>query len=200
MPRGIGDEGGRRDSAKHVVAERSGADSPHRLGDDGEHRRLEAEEQCRHPADIARRRIDPGQDHDRGEARQDEQYARDQAAFGAVHQPADIGGELLRLRARQKHAVIERVEEPGLAQPPSFLDEDPVHKRDLASRPAKAEQCDLRPYPGRLGERDFALRRRHAPPPKAKERKPPCPQTRSYIAAAAATSCRAVPVESKTKT
>ena len=39
--------------------------------------------------------------------------ARDEAAARAVHQPADIDGELLRLGARQQqHAVVQRVQEP----------------------------------------------------------------------------------------
>ena len=43
----------------------------------------------------------------------DEQPAGHDAAERAVHQPADIGRELLRLRARQQHAVVERVQEPA---------------------------------------------------------------------------------------
>ena len=38
-------------------------------------------------------------------------------APGAVHQPADVGRELLRLRAGQHHAVVQRVQEAPLADP-----------------------------------------------------------------------------------
>ncbi len=47
---------------------------------DGEHRRLEAEEERRHEADIAEERVDPAQRHDGDDAGQNEQDARDQAA------------------------------------------------------------------------------------------------------------------------
>ena len=55
----------------------------------------------------------------------------------AVHQPADVDGELLRLGAGQQHAVVERVQEPLLADPAAPLDQLAVHDRDLACRPAE---------------------------------------------------------------
>jgi hypothetical protein len=48
-----------------------------------------------------------------------------------VQQPADIGRELLRLRPRQQHAVIERVKKTLLADPAFLVDQDAVHHRDL---------------------------------------------------------------------
>jgi hypothetical protein len=71
----------------------------HRLHDDGQHRRLEPEEQRLDEADIAVERVDPAERHDRDDARQHEQDAGDRAAARAVQQPADVGGELLRLGA-----------------------------------------------------------------------------------------------------
>jgi hypothetical protein len=44
-------------------------------------------------------------------------------APGAVHQPADVGGELLRLWSGQQHAVVERVQEAAFADPAPFLDQ-----------------------------------------------------------------------------
>jgi len=41
-----------------------------------------------------------------------------------MHQPADIGGKLLRLGSRQQHAVIERVQEPVFGDPALLVDQD----------------------------------------------------------------------------
>ena len=85
---------------------------------------------------------------------QHEQRAGDEPARGPVQQPADVDRELLRLGAGQQHAVVERVQEAALADPALLLDEDAVHHRDLAGRPAEAQRGDARPDPHRLGERD----------------------------------------------
>ena len=130
----------------------------HRLEHDGEHRRLEAEEQRLDDADIAESGIEPAQRHDRDDAGQHEQDAGDEAAPGAVQQPADVDGELLRLGAGQQHAVVERVQEPRLADPALLLDQDAVHDRDLAGRAAEAERGDPRPDPHGL-----ARTARHVP-------------------------------------
>ena len=84
--------------------------------------------------------------------RQHEQHARDHAAADAVHQPADIDRELLRLRPRQQHAVVERVQEPALVDPALLLDQGAVHQGDLSGRPAEAQQADPHPGPGGFAE------------------------------------------------
>ena len=61
--------------------------------------------------------------HDRDGAGQDEQAAGHDPAGRPVQQPADIGGELLRLRPRQQHAVVERVQEAALGDPAPPLDQ-----------------------------------------------------------------------------
>ena len=61
----------------------------------------------------------------------------DDAAPRAVHQPADVDGELLRLGAGQQHAVVERVQEALLAEPAPALDQLAVHDRDLPGRAAE---------------------------------------------------------------
>ena len=71
-----------------------------------------------------------------------------------MHQPADIGGELLRLRARQQHAVVQRVQETRLRYPALLLDDDAVHHRDLAGRSAERQQRDAQPDPERLAHAD----------------------------------------------
>ena len=70
-----------------------------------------------------------------------------------MHQPADIGRELLRLGAGQQHAVVQRVQEPALGDPALLVDEDAVHHRDLAGRPAEREHGDAQPHPERLAKR-----------------------------------------------
>jgi len=72
------------------------------------------------------------------------------AAPDAVHQPADVGGELLGLGAWQEHAIVERMQEPVLADPALLLDDDAVHHSDLTGRAAKAQKRDTQPDPERL--------------------------------------------------
>ena len=146
------DERGRRQRHHRRALQGAPADAQHRLGDDGQHRRLEPEEQAGDHADIARQRVDPAQRHDRDEAGQDEQAARDQPAAGAVHQPADIGGELLRLRPRQQRAEVQGVQEAVFGDPAPLLDEDAVHHRDLPGRPAEGQGGDAAPDGDRLGQ------------------------------------------------
>ena len=130
-------EGGGGDADHDAVLQRLPADAHDRVEDDGEHGRLEPEEQGGDDADLPVKGIDPAQDHDGDDAGQDEQPAGHDAAEGAVHQPADVGGELLRLGPRQQHAVVERVQEAALRHPALLLDEDAVHDRDLAGRAAE---------------------------------------------------------------
>ena len=140
-------EGRRRDADHDAVLQRLGADPDHRLKDDRQHRRLEAEEQRRHQRDIAQPRIDPAQHHDRHDAGQHEQDAGDQPAERPVHQPADIDGKLLGFGSRQQHAVVQRVQKPGLADPAQLLHQHPVHHGDLTGGAAEAQQTDAQPDP-----------------------------------------------------
>ena len=146
-----GDEGQRRERHHGPVLERPLADPQDRLDHDREHGGLQPEEQRLDRRRALEQGVDRAQGHDHDEARQHEQGAGDHAAPGTVQQPADVGRELLRLGARQQHAVVQRVQEPRLADPALLLDQDPVHQRDLARRPAEAEQPDLEPGPGGLG-------------------------------------------------
>ena len=98
--------------------------------------------------------VNATQRHDRDDAGHDEQAAGDDRPRPAVHQPADIGGELLSLRAGQQHAVAQRVQKPALADPFLLVDDDPVHHRDLARRSAERQRGDPQPDPERLAERD----------------------------------------------
>ena len=76
----------------------------------------------------------------------------DQPAAHAVQQPADIGRELLRLRPRQQHAEVERVQEARLVDPLLLVDHDAMHHGDLAGRAAEIDAADLEPDLEELAE------------------------------------------------
>ena len=130
-----------------------------RLQHDGRHRRLDAIKQARHQRHIAKGDIHPRQ-HDENQQRgQHKQRAGHHAAPGAMHEPANIGGELLRLGAGQHHAVIERMQKAPLGEPATALDQLLVHDRDLPGRPAKADETKLKPEQQRLAKADRRGRR-----------------------------------------
>ena len=125
--------------------ERAPADPDHRLDDDRQHGGLQAEEGRGDEADLPPQRVDDAERHQGDDAGQDEQAAGHEAAARAVHQPADIDGELLGLGSGQQHAVVQRMQEPALGDPPLLLDDDAVHHRDLPGRAAEAQGGDARP-------------------------------------------------------
>src|SRR5450759_3852767 len=69
-----------------------------------------------------------------------------------MQQPAQIGGELLRLRAGQQHAEIERMQEPRFVDPLFLVDHDAMHQGDLSGRAAEIDAVDLQPDLERLGD------------------------------------------------
>src|SRR6185437_5249573 len=73
-----------------------------------------------------------------------------------MEQPANINGEFVRFRPRKQHAVIECMQEPGLADPTLLLDKDTVHDGDLACRSAEAEHRHACPGPKGFAERNLA--------------------------------------------
>src|SRR5271169_6402130 len=75
-----------------------------------------------------------------------------------MHEPADIGGQLLRFRARKHHAVVERVQKAPLRDPAAALDQLLVHDRNLAGWTAKADETELEPEAQRLAKIDRARR------------------------------------------
>ena len=150
---------GRRERAHHVVLERALADADDRLQHDRENRGLEPEKQRRNRRHVAVAGIDVAERHDGDEAGEDEEDAGHDAAERAVHQPADIGRELLRLGPGQQHAIVERVQETALRNPALLLDQDAVHHRDLAGGTAEAQHRDAKPDPERLAQRHAVSRR-----------------------------------------
>ena len=71
-----------------------------------------------------------------------------------VHEPADISGKLLRFRARQYHAEIQRMEEAPFRNPVFFLDQVAMHDRNLSGGPAETDKAQLKPVQGCLAERN----------------------------------------------
>src|SRR5262245_38223487 len=134
------------------------ADANHGFDHDREHSRLEAEEQRHDDRDIAPGGVDVAQHHDGDDAGNDKKPAGDDAAKRAMHQPADIGRELLCLRARQQHAIVESMQEPLFRDPALLLDQNAMHDRDLPSGTAEAQRRDAKPGPERLAQRDPVLR------------------------------------------
>src|SRR5262245_39156656 len=152
------DESDRGQREHDVVLERALADSNQCLDHDGEDSRLEAEEQRDDDRDVAPAGIDVAQRHDGDDAGNDEEPAGDDAAERAMYQPADIGRELLRLRARQQHAIVERMQEPLVRDPALLLDQNAMHDCDLAGGTAEAQRRDPQPHPERLAHRYPVLR------------------------------------------
>jgi len=137
----------RKDAAAiaHSVRFFSAPDAPGLLHDDGGDRRLDAVEQSGHQRHVAEGDVHPGQRDQDEQRRQHEQRAGNDAAPASMHQPADIGRELLRLRARQHHAVVQRVQEAALGNPAPVLDQFLMHDRNLAGRSAKTDETQLEP-------------------------------------------------------
>ena len=84
------------------------------------------------------------------------------AAERPVHEPADIGGELLRLRPRQQGAEPEPVQEAPLRDPAPLVHQDAVHHGDLPGRPAEGERRHPQPDWDGLGQRRGGGRRAQA--------------------------------------
>ena len=114
-----------------------------RLQHDGEHGRLDADEQRRDGRRLAEGAVEHRQRQHEHRARQDEQQAGGEPALDAVQPPAGIGRELHRLGAGQQHAEAERGQETALVEPALLIDEHAMHERDLRRRAAERQQPDL---------------------------------------------------------
>jgi len=77
-----------------------------------------------------------------------------------VHEPADVGGQLLGFRARQHHAVVQGMQEALLTDPAPALHQLGMHEGDLPRRAAKADQAQFEPKTQCLPEADGVGRRR----------------------------------------
>jgi len=133
-----------------ALPQRSAPHPEQGLDDDCQNGSLCSEEKRGKPRGLLKDGVEARQHQDDKEARQYKQQAGNEAAAHAVHQPADIGGQLLSLRARQQHAEIQSVQEALLGNPALLIDNRRVHQGDLTGRPAEAQAADARPYTRRL--------------------------------------------------
>src|SRR5437667_379708 len=94
---------------------------------------------CRQRPGAARTAVGEAQCEHHERAREHEENAGGEATAYAVQQPAGVGGELLRLRAWQQHAEVERGEKAALLDPFLLVHQDAVHDRDLSRGTAEAD-------------------------------------------------------------
>jgi hypothetical protein len=146
-------KGERGHGTQEPVAQGAAADAQNRVDDDGEDRRSDAPEKTFDERDLVIKHVEDAERHHHRRTGKHEQDSGDQSADCPMQQPAEIDGELLRLRARQQHAVVERVQKARLVDPALLVDDDPVHQRDLPGGSTKAHQADLQPRPESFGER-----------------------------------------------
>jgi hypothetical protein len=141
------DEPGRCNGSHHVVLERAAPDADQSVHHDCENGRLQSEEKARHRRGVLEQRIERGQRDDDDEAGEHEKNASDDAAARAVQKPTDVRSELLRFGTGQQHAIVQRMQESRVGNPPPAFDQFAVHERDLSSRASKTQQADLQPNP-----------------------------------------------------
>ncbi len=153
-----GDEGRGGDGPIVRLVQSAPRDADERLDDDHENGGLDAEKGRLDDRHLSEQGVgDAEPEHDQG-ARQHEEQAGGEAARRTVQPPADIGGKLHGLRARQQHAEIERMQKALLADPAALLDENAMHERDLSGRSAEGHDADLGPDVKRFTEGRFGCR------------------------------------------
>ena len=152
------DERGRGNHPERRAFQRARADPPRRVQHDRDDGGLDPVENARHRRHAAVRHIEPcerDQDDKRG---QHEQRARHDPAPRSMHEPSDVGRELLRFGTGKHHAVVQCMQESPLGDPPFPVDEVAMHDRDLPCRPAAADESELQPVTERFGARRRARR------------------------------------------
>ncbi len=125
------DEGAGSNHPHSGVPKRLTADPVHGREYDSEDRSFQAHEEGLDSAKVAIESVKPRQHHNGEEARQHEEGPGNDPALRLVQEPPYVNGKLLGLGTGQQHAVVERVQEALLANPPFLLDEDTMHYRDL---------------------------------------------------------------------
>ena len=108
-----------------------------------------------HRRHLAIRDIDPTERNQNKQRRQHKQTARNQCTWRAMHQPADVSGQLLRLGPGQKHAVVERMVKARLRDPAPLIHQLFLQNSNLPRWPAKADEAKLEPEKQRLREGDL---------------------------------------------
>jgi hypothetical protein len=152
------DERRDRHAEHESVHERLGADADGGRRHDRDHRRGEPGEHRVDPRNVAMHREEPGQSEHDEHARQHEHHARDEPSPYAMQQPTQVDRELLRLRTRQQHAEVQRVQEAPVRHPRPTVHDLVVHEGDLPGRPSEVDEPELDPEARSLAERHVVLR------------------------------------------
>jgi hypothetical protein len=71
-----------------------------------------------------------------------------------MHQPADVGGQLLGFGTGEQHAVVECVQKAALGNPAAPFHQFRMHHRNLPCRAAETDASQLEPEGERLPEAD----------------------------------------------
>ena len=153
-----GDEGGGGDEPERSGVEGFAADAERGGEDEGDDGGGEAGEGGGDPPEVLTGHVEPAEEEEEESGGEDEEGTGGDAAFRAVETPAEVGGELLGLRAGEEHAEVEGVEEVVVGDPASAFDEFAVHEGDLARRPAEADEAQLQPELQGLEQGDVAHR------------------------------------------
>ena len=69
-----------------------------------------------------------------------------------MHQPANVGGELLCLRPWQHHAIVERMQKPCVGYPAFSFHQILMHDGDLPGGAAEADEAEFQPVPEGFGK------------------------------------------------
>jgi hypothetical protein len=114
------------------------------LRHDSQHRSLDAKKQPINQTDTCSHHIEQTEAQHEQRTGHHKQNARNQTTTNTVQIPADVSGNLLRLRPRQQHAQVESPDKPALFHPFAFINHKRVHHGDLGSGPPKGEDANLR--------------------------------------------------------
>ena len=126
------------DSGAYLAARIAETDAMGSLKDDGRNGRFDSIEQSGDERRLAGYEVNP-REGDQDEQRwQNKKRTRYDATHGAVHEPADISRQLLRLGARQEHAIVQRVQKASFGNPAPFFDQLLMHDRNLPGGTAEA--------------------------------------------------------------
>ena len=135
----------RSDGQQQIIFQCTRAYAMSCLNDDGCHCRLDAIEQTSYPSYLTVGDINPRQSYQEKQRRQHKQNTSHNTALCFVHQPANVGGQLLGFWSGQDHAVIECMQETFFRKPTPAHHQLFVHDGNLASRPTKTDESQLQP-------------------------------------------------------
>jgi hypothetical protein len=139
------DERRRGNRPQQTVLQRPRTNAPGGMRHDRGHRRLDAIEGAGHEQGLAVGYVQPGQRDQYQQRGQYEQQPGDRTPGRAMQQPPDVSRELLRLRPRQQHAIVQRMQETALRNPASSLHQFLVHDGNPPGRTTEADQTQFQP-------------------------------------------------------